>query len=83
MRRPDRPHLFLKIHDYVLMLPDGIFLAFVGRYHQIISKGREKVHSWEIRVFSLAEIYTRGGMTTKYCRGDFCLGTSGTVCHMK
>lgn len=59
MRRPDRPHLFLKIHDYVLMLPDGIFLAFVGKYHQIISKGREKMHSWEIRVFSLVEIYKR------------------------
>lgn len=70
MRRPDRPHLFLKIHDYVLMLPDGIFLAFVGRYHQIISKGREKVHFWEIRGFSLAEIYKRWNDNKNIARGE-------------
>lgn len=78
MRRPDRSHLFLKIHDYVLMLPDGIFLAFVGRYHQIISKGREKVHSWEIRFF-LAEIYKRRGDNKNMAGENRCLGISGVV----
>lgn len=70
MRRPDRSHLFLKIHDYVLMFPDGIFLAFVGRYHQIISKGRRKGAFLRDKFFfSRRNIVEKQERQQKYGRG--------------